>query len=360
MREEYYINDPLNPQASTLQDAQTDIKTAVKNGVLNNAPATAIKIEVSKIIARALSRIRSPTLKRDALLSLTRFAETLYVKMRLTLAAIPAAALPYVVTLIRGITATTNMGGEYYSPRTPAEREAVRVLTSSGRLSYGAQDKGVPLQEFTKTYMRRVDAALADIAAENAKDPNDYRGYNSLRNLAEMQVRYEAHQQSIADLKSAGVRLVVCSVHGDCSDRCAPYQGRIYSLDGTRGTTADGKDFVPLEEATDIYYTTKAGRTYKNGLLGFNCRHKLYPYTEGMVIPSVTKETQQREYAITQTQRLLERDVIRAREETLVYKGNNQKLYNEWRERAIACDKNYREYSKAHNRPYYPDRTKIL
>lgn len=359
MKVEVYASDPLNSQASVLQDAQTDIKTAIKNGFLNNLPADKLRSAVKDIIDKAINRIRSPTLQQDGRRSLMTFADRLYDKARVASSSIPAVALPYIVILMRGIT-STNATGKYYKPQSSTEKKAVRFLVDNGELSYDTLAKGVPLQEFQKTYMGRVDDVLGALAEENAKDPNDYRGYNSLRNLAEMQVRYENHQQSITDLKASGTRLVVCSVHGDCSDRCAPYQGRVYSLDGSRGRTKDGRDYVPLEEATDIYYTTKAGRTYKNGLLGFNCRHKLYPYEEGMVIPSVTKEEQQREYAITQTQRRLERDVIHAREEALAYKGANQKLYGEWRQQAIKCDKVYREFSKAHNRPYYPDRTKIL
>ena len=88
------------------------------------------------------------------------------------------------------------------------------------------------MQEFHKTYIRRVSKALDGLAEARALDPNDFTGRNSLRNLAEMQVRYERHLDEIAELKASGNRLVVCSVHADCSERCKPFQGRVYSLDG--------------------------------------------------------------------------------------------------------------------------------
>ncbi len=43
MKEIKYVPDPLNEQASILVDAQTDIKTAVKQGVLAGNTAEAIK-----------------------------------------------------------------------------------------------------------------------------------------------------------------------------------------------------------------------------------------------------------------------------------------------------------------------------
>ena len=133
----------------------------------------------------------------------------------------------------------------------------------------------MPLGKYYKdVWEENVLPTLDKIAQSKALDPNDLTGRNSLRNLAEMEVRYTDHLDSIDDLKSRGVKLVIASTHADCSKRCLRWQGRIYSLDGTYGEI-NGKKYIPLEVATNIYYTTKAGRVYKNGLLGFNCRHRL-------------------------------------------------------------------------------------
>ena len=117
---------------------------------------------------------------------------------------------------------------------------------------------GVPLQKFSKDYMREnVKPALDRLATQQARDPDDVSRRNTLRNRAETEVRYPSHLDSIEELKGQGVQLVICSTHADCSERCKPWQGRVYSLDGTSGTTDDGRSYVPLENATDIYYTTK-------------------------------------------------------------------------------------------------------
>lgn len=356
-----YVPDPLNEQASILVDAQTDIKTAIKKGVLGGASFVVISAEVRKIISRTIARIRSPTLQKDARVSLMKFANKAYSDFQATLN-LNGTLLAAVVLLSERITERRANGlqGKYFVPKTPREIDAVEQVAERTEIRLRAYDRGLPLQEFQKTYIDRVSRALNGLAEEKALDPNDVTGRNSLRNLAEMQVRYERHLQEIADLKNSGTRLVVCSVHADCSDRCAPWQGRVYSLDGTSGTTEDGRKFIPLETATDIYYTTKAGRTYKNGLLGFNCRHKLLPYKANMVIPFVSETERKKEDAITKRQRALERAVIGYREEALMYKGNNAEKYREARRNAVEVYDEYKRFSKKNGRAYYPDRVKIL
>lgn len=353
MREETYVHDPLNEQASILVDAQTDIKTAIKQTVLSGQGREQVKTAIKKIIDRAIARIRSPTLKEDGRVSLMRFADKTYQKFTEDLRSISPTLIASVVVLMRAIT-DKQPQGKYYKPANVAEQKAASTLM------YTAHNKGIPLQEFQKVYISRVDNALQNLAKSFSLDPNDFSGRNPLRNLAEMQVRYERHQDEISGFKQRGTRLVVCSVHADCSDRCAKWQGGVYSLDGTEGYTEDGVRFQPLENATDIYYTTKAGRTYKNGLLGFNCRHKLYEYKAGMVIPTVSAEEQKREYAITVRQREMERAVIAAREEALSYKDANVEEYRKWRNIAREQYESYKKFSAANKRAYYPDRVKIL
>lgn len=362
MKLNIYAPDPLNEQASVLVDAQTDIKTAIKQGVLSGSSFLIVKKSVREIIIRALTRIRSPTLREDARISLFRFANKLYLQFKNELTGIAPNVIPAVVLVMQSIT-TKEKSGKNFIPKNDLERNALQSIAKFEGLHFNAYAKGIPLREFQKNYMDRVTLALDTVAKENALDPNDFTGKNSLRNLAEMQVRYERHQEEISGFKEKGIKLVVCSVHADCSDRCAPYQGRVYSLDGTRGETEDGREFVPLEDATDNpddAYTTKAGRTYQNGLLGFNCRHKLFEYRPRMSIPTVSENEQKYEYEITITQRKLERSVIQARENALVKKGVDIKEYKRWKFESERRFSIYKAFCKEHGRAYYPDRVKIL
>ncbi len=353
MKEIKYVPDPLNEQASILVDAQTDIKTAVKQGVLAGNTAEAIKKKLAAIIESAVARIRSPTLKLDARKSLMLFANKVYGDFSSTVRIIPSPMLPAVIVLMRAIS-EKQPKGEYYMPATNAERQAAQ------QLYYKVTNMGVPLQEFNKVYMSRVQTALDNLAEAKALDPNDFTGRNSLRNLAEMQVRYERHQDEIKEFKERGTRLVVCSAHADCSSRCAEWQGRVYSMDGTEGYTEDGRHYVPLERATDVYYTTQAGRTYKNGLLGFNCRHKLTEFKLGMAVPYLSADERKKQYAITLRQREMEREVIVAREKALSYKGVEPKEHTKWAKIAVERNKAYEQFSKENGRAFYRDRVKII
>ena len=362
MMNKAYRTDSLSKQASVLVDAETDIKITIKDGVLKGAPSYSIQQKIREIINRAVSKLKSNTLKEDAQKALMDFSDRIYKQMRIAfpnpiLAVATWIAVQSVeISISKGKTLQTS---EYFVPKTIAEKTAFKQLYGN---KYETTAKGIPLQEFQKKYISKVTDELNDLANARAIAPTDIIGRNSLRNLAEMQVRYESHQDEIKELKKNGVRLVICSTHADCSERCAPYQGRVYSLDGSRGTTEDGRDYVPLEEATENprdRYVTKAGRVYQNGLLGFNCRHKLYQYKVGMVVPYASAKVQEQEREITRRQRELERNVIKWRERAVLQKGN-VRAHTIAKRKAEFWFGKYKEFSKKNGRAYYPDRIKIL
>lgn len=336
----------LNPQAEALEEAQTLIRLAVRDGWLNRKTKATINAEVQKIIRDALKEIKIADLRRAAYISLNAFAERQYNSFIRAFGADPL--------LLLAVSSLLNN-----KPNTPEYRRAERTVSSS--IEYTTQAKGLPLQEFAEDYSRRVSGVVDQIARQNALDPDDVSVRNSLRNRAEMEVRYNEHLEQIDNFKAAGVKLVTSSVHADCSDRCYPWQGRVYSLDGTSGTTEDGKPYIPLERATDIYYTSPhTGKTWKNGLLGFNCRHYLIPYVPRMVIPHVSRAEQQKERAINTRQRELERRVREWRNIALEKKPINREEYLKARRNAIEANRAYIQFSKDNGRAYYPSRTKLL
>lgn len=340
----------LNTQAQAIEEAQTEIRLAVRDGWLYERNKAVINEQVQRIIRKALLQIHIPGLRNAAYRSLNAFAERQYNTYFRYFGANPSILL-----------ALMWLNGSKTAPQIEFQRrgtivrlqEAVRVLETDA--------KGIPLQTYAKEYMeQRVEPVISELCRQNALDPDDIDSRNSMRNRAEMEVRYNGHLEQIESLRAEGVKLVTCSVHADCSNRCYPWQGRVYSLDGTSGTTHDGKPYVPLETATDIYYTTKAGKTYKNGLLGFNCRHTLMPYKAGMVIPHVSKATQQKESAINTRQRELERIVRGWETEAAMNKGLNPIKYKQARSEALKARKEYIKFSHDNGRAYYPSRIKLL
>lgn len=338
----------LNPQAEAIEEAQTEIRLIVRDGWLANKPKSVINEQVQKAIRTALKQIDIADLQSAVYRSLNAFAERQYSTY---LRAFGVNSIFLLSLIVLGDSEANTSKFEH----------AECGIAQSVPVSFDTQAKGIPLQIYSKDYFDKYVVPVFDrLAEQKALDPDDISGSNSLRNRAEMEVRYDAHLRSIERLKSSGARLVVCSVHADCSERCSGWQGRVYSLDGTSGVTADGRRYVPLETATDVYYTTKAGKTYKNGLLGFNCRHELYPYRDGMVIPHVDKETQAKERAIDRRQRELERRVRDYKERALIFKNIDRERYVKSKRLASVWQKEYIRFSKDNGRAYYPSRITLL
>lgn len=342
----------LNLQAEAIETAQTEIRIAVRDGWLYRLPKARINEQVQKIVQTALRSVTNKDLREAAYRSLNAFAERQYTTLLQAFGMDPVYVLAAATML---------------NPKaTPMQKEkAMQTLSNAPTIAseptYETDAKGVPAQMYSEDYIKEhVRPVFERLNEQNALDPDDVSGRNSLRNRAEMEVRYERHEQEKEELRSAGVKLVTTTVHADCSSRCYAWQGRVYSLDGTSGKTADGKSYVPLETATDVWYTTKAGKRYKNGLLGFNCRHKLIEYKAGMVIPRVSAETQKKENAINTRQRELEREVRKHKQLAAYYKDIDRSKYLAERKRAIEVNKEYIAFSHDNGRAYYPSRTKLL
>lgn len=335
--------DNINPYVLATEEAQSEIRELVKRAYMRRLSLRTVNTALEKIINKATKGVQIERLKNDIRRSLINFANAqrrAWQSLNIT---------PALLLFLGSVQGQEN-------PPLPPESIA-RELPKY----YKTTAKGVPLQTYYKdVWEKQVRPIFNKLVKERALDPNDFsEKHNSLRNLAEMEVRYHDHIDSIESLKSNGARLVVCSAHEDCSERCAPWQGKVYSLDGTSGTTPEGYKYVPLERATDHYYTTKAGRTYKNGLLGFNCRHKLSEY-KGELLPTVSERERRKEYAITRKQRELEKKVRNARAEMLINKDINRQKYLEARRNAIEFNKEYMQFSKDNNRAYYPMRTRVI
>lgn len=340
-----------------IEEAETKIRQVAKDEFFKQTRKTAIDKKVFAIVRDVAQKIHIPSLRRAAEASLLEFYERQYSELRRSF----SWQLSVVTAL--ALLGGRRTDGTEIKPTTAERSAAWRVVENAGYT--GARTMGVPMQKFSDEYMRKnVQPALDRLAEQFPydpdQDPTGLRRRNSLRNRAEFEVRGQAQQDTIDGFKARGVKLVICSTHADCSERCRPWQGRVYSLDGTRGRTDDGREYVPLEEATDIYYVTKAGRQWKNGLLGFNCRHFLVEYKKGYYFPKPNALEERKEYIITQTQRRLEENVRKWRTIAVENKGVDLNRYKEARSKAIEWNKKYIGYSKANDRAFYPSRTALL
>lgn len=334
-----------------MEEAETKIRKIVKEEYLKQTAKPQLDLIIRKVIIEALKRVKIKELREAAIKSLLVFYNKQYGQIRTLFDGNVAALLAVMVMADKN---------KSLSERKEAYNKT-RNIGYNIPLPQKVVISGVPTQAYMQDYLKnKVRPILDNLIRQEAKDPDDISGRNSLRNRAEMEVRYAEHNTQIEDLKNSGNRLVIASTHSDCSERCAPFQGKVYSLDGTSGKTDDGRNFVPLERATEIWYTTKKGKRYKNGLLGFNCRHFLIPYKSGYRFPEPDKEQEKREYAITLRQRELERNVRKWQIKAIENKALDESEYKKARQNAIIANKEYIEFSKKHNRAYYPSRVQVL
>lgn len=341
----------MNPQAKAITDAQSEIKAWVNKLYLAGRSRAEIERKVREIIKKYKLKLTSEALRKLIGPSMTEL---------------------YRWTLLTLVVAFGTNGRKAQERITQVKAvvegraKEQTLMKNANSVVYDAQRSGQPLNEYCKEYMKKVRQTYGGIAKHDAPDvTGDSPTKGTLRNKAEMQVRYEYQQKQLADFRAQGVNLVVCSSHQDCSLRCFKWQGRVYSLDGSTGTTEDGREYIPLEIATNqkqVYYVNpNTGTAYKGGLCGYNCRHFFRRYTVGMGIPTVTKAQQQRESEITQYQRYLEREVRKWRDEADLARGAGLgREAKQFETRAAKWYDKYKQFSKDNGRAYYPDRVSIF
>lgn len=333
----------LNWQALLVEEAQTEIKILIKNEVLKLTSFNSIMKKVNVIIDGVVEELEIDTLKDATSKGLTAFATRLYVYYSQTFQNRTLVQIMAFIAIINGVATTQQI---------QIADKTLKDIVSS------AYERRVPLDIFAKDYMKTVNERLDYLAGIQAKE--DYTTRLSLRNIAEMQVRQEGHKKALEKFQDKGVNLVWIVPHANASKRCEPWQGKLYSLNGTYGEI-DGQRYQPLENATDQYETTKSGKIYKNGIIsGFNCRHIMIEYKKGNKPVEIPAKIVEREREINDTQRYLERGVRLWKERALLYKGLDSKKYIYAREKAKTWNAKYINYSIENKVAYYNSRTDII
>lgn len=155
-----------------------------------------------------------------------------------------------------------------------------------------------------------------------------------------------------------GIQLIEVSSHMGARPLCAPYQGRIFSRDGSKGITTDGA-------GGKIYYTPISETSYGQpaGLFGINCGHVQYPFAPGINFQRYfpyPKEENDRRYQQFQRQRAMERDIRATKRECMMLQetGDTEGLQKA-SQRLRAQKQKYSQYSKDCGLGTHYDRTQV-
>lgn len=302
-----------------LMDCQTELKILIRDAMYSVLLMAKFEQEKRKIIEKALEQIKNEQLREKARIALNDFANKEYKTM---------------VTML-------NLGN------------MPLVVAFAGRDMLKAIDLKSSQKELNKAInsVGKVELNKAFTNLGNSQAKVSYS--HSLYGYAEMTARYEEQQKMVNDLRKK-TNLVICDTHSDCSDRCFRWQGRVYSLDGTSGTTSDGRKYVPLEVAVK---NTEYG--VNNGLLGYNCRHKIVAYKDGLKPVKVSKQEQQREKKISDHQRLLEREIRLMKDLAKSFENSDINKVKFYTDRAKTLTSEYKQFCKDNNRVEYRSRLQI-
>lgn len=346
----------LNWQVLLIQDTETDVKMLVLDGVRKGESFGAIDSKVTRFINERVNELESDTLKSITRSSLYKYASRLWLDFTAIYGDRNDGETALLLLLASGIRPPKDVETTYRA--LPIQNPLKRQFSAQTEMPDGGYNRATANNVYDQEYGKAVIERLNKLFDSVAK--TDYSQYSSLRASAERQVRWEYQEEQKKRLIEQGERLVWIDSHANCSKRCEPWQGRLYSLDGTSGLE-DGVPYVPLENATDIYETTKAGVQYKNGCIsGFNCRHKLLKYKKGFRPIPIPQKVIERERGIETRMREMERTIRLYESRALGYKtaGNNllrtryKRLADKWTDEYIA-------FANKNNVPYYPSRIDI-
>lgn len=337
---------------------QLRIKEIITQDVTRGVDRQSTFRKLKQIIERFGTQIKDEYVRKQFETSLARGAVKIYDQTSFKLQQIADAfSLPltalFLILTDKAQPSSINSNTVQTAPQSPNA-----VAVQSVNREYLFEDR-IEVPDVRKKLKAEIQRLMFDIADEDIKDQNGA----SLRNVAEIHVRHDFQQASIDRIRADGVKLVWASTHVDCSPRCFPWQGKLYSLDGSYGTTDTGVSYQPLENAVNVPYTTKAGKTYMNGLLGFNCRHRLIPYKDEQAPPKgYTKAQTLRAYQLDLEQRAMEREIRRVKERAHLLKGVEDvkdgeisKLFAQARSMTEA----YRKFCRDNNRVAMIYRTQV-
>ena len=338
----------------SVQTAQTRIKQIIVESYYQGLSPKETSKRIAEVIAQTADGY--PEGSRESIrLSLATNAQkwhyTFHENNRVLNVALIQNALASDSVAFRGRTYGINVAQIVGLPATET-----RTIVERFRPLLTQDAKGIAIIE---NYQAKVKTQIKVLASDPANlvqiDKNGKPYVVNMRNFAEMKTRYEANLEDVKRLKEQDVKLVWTSSHADASARCSPYQGRLFSLDGTSGTQ-DGVRYEPLDDAL-------AGpKGDGNGIInGYNCRHRLIEYQPNSRAPKeYDDKTVKRENAINNRQRQYERDIRNTKiEESLQRKAGNTAEADALRQEWQRLNRNYQGYSLKNGRAFYRWRTMV-
>lgn len=259
-----------------------------------------------------------------------------------------------------------------------SQKEAARILQKLGatneaglgtNLAYtqnvlNTQSTGVVTGAVAR--QKAVRDAIKDLASKGITGFVDAGGHHwTPEAYVNMDIRTTAHNVAIEAQKQRsaeyGVSTFQISTHAGARPLCAPYQGWICSWDSGGGTVTDlyGKEYQ-VHGINETSYGEAAG------IFGVNCGHFPETFVDGFSVPRYEELTPEQEkqneieYAQSQTQRELEREIRQAKTEAAAYSAAGDKeAFQKAAAKVKEKQTDYKQFCEQTGRTPRPDRTQV-
>lgn len=364
---------PTDWAEKTASDIKIEIKNYILDAILRRRKDSVIWDHVGNILGEFYEAFDLETEREEAegfRRELYAFSQEAYRKVKAAVGGLTASQFVAAVADPKTVSQRTKdeIGRAASVDITISNRTAaqIRATTPKADISYS---RATPAETFYRDVHKATKKFLNDEWINYSK-PKEYIANVNPRNIAEMNVRFEKYQAEKADLIDAGVTLVYIPPHSNCSKRCQPYQGRVYSLDGSTGSI-DGRRYIPIEEVAEkvtVQGKRDPARKYYAGLFSYNCRHSMKPYIKGQNIEKIPAAVISKEREIEAKQRRMERQIRWYKEKEQTYRTLNKispnadvlKTAQEARKKARALTDQYESFSARNGVPFYRERTRIV
>ena len=266
------------------EEAETRIKTLILTAFLTMQPKYLLMYSIIAIIKGVANKIPPEIENKEAYINGLYKSSLKWVKMSYDKPRIKYLEVKQnVEELIPGGTRLPNLS-------TPAKLDEY-INKNRTKLNIWAEAKGTP---FITNYDKEIQKRIKELSSSATTTSEEGKKPISLWQKAELDVRYENQMKRLDELREDGVEYAYISSHPNCSKRCEVWQGSLVSL--TKRAISpqqkinkfryDKRSFVveiidrkPVYSLTDIMNCVDEYGYNNNIICGFNCRHKLTPYT---------------------------------------------------------------------------------
>ena len=279
------IRDALEEsQKIALDDVEKLIETAIKSGAIEQAPTDSMQKVLSSLMEQALDE----------------------------------ANLTNTTMLQSGQTAYLQAVQNTVSWQNKA------ISDISGIYGY-INEAATSVQTHTATFNQALKRSISQLSNNGIYGFVDKAGRHwSPEAYMSMCIRTASHNASIDSIRAKqqdyNSDIFQISSHAGARPLCYPYQGKFYCWGREGGTFTDGRG---VRHSYKPIFSTSYGEPA--GIFGINCGHYPLPQIPRVSIPSdgveQNKEENDREYALTQQQRALERRIRDAKRKESAFRA---------------------------------------